>query len=744
MRAALLLALASAALVAVPGAAAAGPMKSLIVHLDPVAVPRSLPAREAAGRLERDGRLAQAAILAQLADLRREGHVRHVRSLWIASAVAVTADAGAVAALRARADVRSIEADAELPIRLSDAGTPEPGIAASSAPELWGHGIDGRGVTVATLDTGVDLTHPELASRYRGGSNSWFDVYGEHTSPMDVHGHGTQVMGVIVAGNGVGMAPGARFIAARVFNDAGVSTDSGVHLAFQWLLDPDGNPATADAPNVVNASWGAQLAACDREFEPDLQALRAAHILPVFAAGNDGPGAPSDTSPGNLPEAFAVGATANATTIAAFSSVGPSRCDGGQFPSLVAAGTGIRSTDRYGFDATGLAGTSFAAPHVAGALALLLQIAPELTAGDQASLLTQSAHDLGAPGADSTFGAGSLDVAAAARLLSPTLDFTPPLLSGAVSAAAQLRVHAVDDSSLISAGEVWADADPGIGAGQPMAAVDGAFDSTSEDLVAELTGLQPGDHQIGFRARDAAGNWSPASLLAISVPAPPVSPPPPASQQPAAPAPIVVAVLRLAGVTLKRVASDGFEHGLGAWPRRVGSVAAIRDAAISGRRGLRARSVAGAPAFVQRRLQQPSDDMELAFELRPRTLSSAGAWSEIAAIKSPDGTPLASVELLATAHGPVQLRLRSMSAAGSGIHSKPQRISRRPNAIVLRLEAARASIVVDGRERAALTRAAGGELGTTIALGAWRSAPSRSTGYLDIDNVAVRTAPQAT
>ena len=83
-------------------------------------------------------------------------------------------------------------------------------------------------------------------------------------------------------------------------------------LAFQWLLDPDHNPATPDAPNVVNLSWGARLIPCNLEFQPDLQALRAAHILPVVAAGNDGPTAaraPSDNSPANLPEAFAVGAT---------------------------------------------------------------------------------------------------------------------------------------------------------------------------------------------------------------------------------------------------------------------------------------------------------------------------------------------------------------------------------------------------------------------------------------------------
>ena len=184
MRTVLLMALAGAAVLPAPAEAATPPMKALIVHLAPTALPSgALPAREATRRIERDGRRAQASILAQLAELRREGHVRQVRSLWIADAVAVTADASGISALRARPDVRSIESDSVLPIHLADATTGEPGIAASGAPALWSHGIDGRGITVATLDTGVDLTHPELASRYRGGSNSWFDPTTSTPSP---------------------------------------------------------------------------------------------------------------------------------------------------------------------------------------------------------------------------------------------------------------------------------------------------------------------------------------------------------------------------------------------------------------------------------------------------------------------------------------------------------------------------------------------------------------------------------
>ena len=508
MRRALIAALACAALL--PAQAMATPTKAVIVHLQPTSLPSTAHgSRDATRQIEREGRRAQAPVLRQLAALRREGHVRHVRSLWIANAIALTADATALEALRARADVSSIEADAELPIQPADAVTGEPGIASTGAPALWAQGVNGQGITVATLDTGVDLTHPELAARYRGGTNSWFDPYGQHPSaPVDMTGHGTQVTGVIVAGAGIGMAPGAtvhrrarlRRHGRAIRRVPSISPSSGCST-------PTTTPPPHDAPNVVNLSWGARQA-CNLEFQPDLQALRSAHILPVAAAGNDGqtipqpPALSPDNSPANLPEAFAVGALQSATAIAPFSSAGPSSCSGGQFPALVAPGTGIRSTNSGGFDATNLAGTSFSAPHVAGALALLLQVAPQLTATEQANLLTQSADDLGAPGADSIFGAGSLDLVAAARSLhSPALDFDPPVLSGAASTDTTAQVRADDVLSAIARGEWWADGDPGIGAGEPLSAADGAFDSHSEMLVASTTGLTPGPHLLGMRGR---------------------------------------------------------------------------------------------------------------------------------------------------------------------------------------------------------------------------------------------------
>src|SRR4030042_6296378 len=252
---------------------------------------------------------------------------------------------------------------------------PAGNLSAIHAPALWDLGYYGQGVVVANMDTGVDLSHPELGSRWRGGSDSWYDPYNQHpTTPTDISGHGTWTMGVMVAADGsgttLGVAPQAQWIAVKIFNDSGSATATAIHLGFQWLLDPDGNPATADAPQVVNNSWVFSSPGCNLEFQHDLQSLRAADILPVFSAGNYGPNGSTSASPANYPEAFAVGAVDNNDQIAAFSSRGPSACGETQsiYPELVAPGVGIKSTDLYGFY-TYATGTSLAAPQVSGALA---------------------------------------------------------------------------------------------------------------------------------------------------------------------------------------------------------------------------------------------------------------------------------------------------------------------------------------------------------------------------------------
>lgn len=375
------------------------------------------------------------------------------RELWMVNALALEASPRLIARLAALPEVADVQLDriVRLPVRpaaetfsaVRPAAT-NGNLAAVGAPALWSRGLTGAGVVVASVDSGVDLAHADLAGGWRGGSNSWFDPNGQHATPFDADGHGTGTLGVILGrSSGSGVAPGALWIAVKIFNDAGVSLNSRIHEGFQWLLDPDGNPATDDAPDIVNNSWGFEddPGLCDqlaREFQPDVQLLKAAGIAVVFAAGNTGPVAGSSVSPGNYPETLAVGAVDSLLQVPAFSARGPSACDGRIYPDLVAPGVGIRAPDLTsgGLFPNALqtvSGTSFAAPHLAGVLALLLSdpARPAPSPAALESALKRSATDLGPSGADNAYGHGLVNALAADNMLNgvPQMgvyDPTPP------------------------------------------------------------------------------------------------------------------------------------------------------------------------------------------------------------------------------------------------------------------------------------------------------------------------------
>ena len=267
---------------------------------------------------------------------------------------------------------------------------------AIGAPVAWQNGHTGQGVTVAIVDTGVDLAHPDLAARFRGGAADWFDASGEQKRPLDRHGHGTQIAGLVLgagaSGQTLGVAPRAKWIAARIYNDRNVGRLSQLHRVMGWLLDPDGNPATADAPHVVLNAWGLgdRAGSCDEEFAADLRWLRAAGMHVVFAAGNGGPTENSSVSPANNAGVLAVGALDTNGEQATFTSRGVSACDARPYPDVLAPGEMLRTTDlSAGTIATTMrgTGTSYAAAVVAGELALLAQARPALSVGERESLL---------------------------------------------------------------------------------------------------------------------------------------------------------------------------------------------------------------------------------------------------------------------------------------------------------------------------------------------------------------------
>ncbi|HEX7597138.1 MAG TPA: S8 family serine peptidase, partial [Polyangia bacterium] len=379
----------------------------------------------------------QAGLLAQVSLLQSQGRVSQVIPFWIFNGVSLQATPAAIQALAARPEVARITPDPDpaaiivplgaglsssqvnpntAPALFLTAAPPEPNVALVNAPALWARGFTGQGVVIASLDTGVNAAHPDLAASYRGGSNSWYDPYGQNATPADFSSdqHGTMTMGLMVGGGAggtsIGMAPGAQWISAKIFDNNNRATITAIHQALQWVLNPNHNPANPGAPDVVNNSWGFLSPGCDNSFQPDVQALLAAGILPIFSAGNSGPNASTSISPANNTGAFSVGSIDNSGAMGSFSSRGPNACNAAApFPHLVAPGVALNSSGS-GALYSACTGTSCSAPQVSGALALLLSALPHLGVDLQQQALINGAVDLGPGGYDPDFGYGRLDV----------------------------------------------------------------------------------------------------------------------------------------------------------------------------------------------------------------------------------------------------------------------------------------------------------------------------------------------
>jgi subtilisin family serine protease len=345
---------------------------------------------------------------------------RVTRDLPVAGALAVRADRAARADLWSsltsgtpsgrtlRPGVERIWLDGKRKISL-DHSVPQIG-----APEAWQAGLDGTGVTVAILDTGVDATHPDLAGRIAGAEN-----FTATPSTDDTVGHGTHVASII-AGSGAasggryrGVAPGAKLLIGKVCGDE-FCEDSDILAGMTW--------AASRAP-VINMSLGGGDTPDIDPLEQAVGDLTAQYgTLFVIAAGNDGGFAPV-SSPSTADAALAVGAVDRDDQLAYFSSRGPRTGDGAIKPDITAPGVEIVAAkakngvigdpapvDGY----TTLSGTSMATPHVSGAAAILAQQHPDWSAGQRKTVLMGAAKPTA--GVD-VFGqgAGRVDVARAIK-----------------------------------------------------------------------------------------------------------------------------------------------------------------------------------------------------------------------------------------------------------------------------------------------------------------------------------------
>ncbi|MFJ9585358.1 S8 family serine peptidase [Streptomyces acidicola] len=277
------------------------------------------------------------------------------------------------------------------------------------APTAWEAGYDGTGVKVAVLDTGIDTTHPDLADRVIAEKD-----FSGSSGTGDKQGHGTHVAS-IVAGSGAksggtykGVAPGAELLNAKVLDDSGGGSDSGVIAGMEW--------AVAQKADIVNLSLGGTDSPGVDPMEETVNRLSAeSDTLFVVASGNEGEfGEGTVGSPGSADAALTVGSVDKADRLADSSSRGPRVGDGAVKPDLTAPGVEITAAaaagsvleEAFPSGVPGyltLDGTSMASPHVAGAAAILAQQHPDWSGERIKAALTGSAK----PGSYSSFQQGT-------------------------------------------------------------------------------------------------------------------------------------------------------------------------------------------------------------------------------------------------------------------------------------------------------------------------------------------------
>lgn len=340
------------------------------------------------------------------------------RPYWVANMIWVRADRAVLQEMAVRSEVAHIYANPavklDAPLPEPDKVTPSPlatgegtewNLLKVGAPQVWALGYNGQGVVIGGQDTGYAWQHPALKEKYRGWNGStadhnysWHDAIHSGTGtcshdipyPCDDFGHGTHTMGIMVGddsqGNRIGMAPGARWIGCRNMRN-GFGTPATYSECYQWFIAPTDlngqNPRPDLAPDVINNSWSCPPSeGCN---DPNIlktvvENVVAAGIVSVHAAGNSGPACSTISTPAAIYAAsFTVGNSDQNDIIHSSSSRGAVTVDGSNRlkPNVTAPGTNIRSSlppNDYGTSI----GTSMAAPHVAGLVALLISAEPEL------------------------------------------------------------------------------------------------------------------------------------------------------------------------------------------------------------------------------------------------------------------------------------------------------------------------------------------------------------------------------
>ena len=276
----------------------------------------------------------QAPLLAYLAAEAQAGRAREIRSFFSANALAVISAEPTLRGLARFPEVERIISAPILHIPEPRLGVEEPqvqgvewNIEKIRAPDVWAQGVFGQGVVVASIDTGVQFTHPALVRQYRGNlgggkfshNYNWWDpskVCGDPSmTPCDRDqagvpaGHGTHTMGIMVGDDGgankIGVAPQAKWLTCKGCEGSSCSSiallECGDFILAPWNLNK-ANPDPSKRPHIVNNSWGGDGG--HSFYRRTVQSWRAAGIFPAFSIGNEGPFCNSVGRQGITPNPF--------------------------------------------------------------------------------------------------------------------------------------------------------------------------------------------------------------------------------------------------------------------------------------------------------------------------------------------------------------------------------------------------------------------------------------------------------
>lgn len=377
--------------------------------------------------LMQNARASQTSTMQKLYQAKESGLPIRAQSLWLFNGAVMQVPASQLKSLAQNEDIISISKsrtmhllDTSKAVSATKEEAYTYGLNKINLPGLKAKApsINGLGVRVGILDTGIDASHPDLKDRVL----MFKDFINGKSSPYDDNEHGTHVAGTISGGNAsgttIGIAPAVKLIIGKVFSSSGSASEADLLRAMQWIADPDGNPQTNDGPSLVSNSWGggepsSSMDPMDDSFCKAIAGWVKVGILPVFAAGNSGPSKGSVNLPGACPQVLTAGATDENDKIARFSSRGPAHWKSGDVikPTVSAPGVKVISSVPGGKYAA-FSGTSMATPHVAGLAALVVQANPNISVENIQKAIISGATHLGSVDGqepNNDYGAGRID-----------------------------------------------------------------------------------------------------------------------------------------------------------------------------------------------------------------------------------------------------------------------------------------------------------------------------------------------